>query len=258
MKNFITHFTISLVLFFAVWYGLSEVPWRSLLKVEDATTSMEKSLGDLCLKTISRADAIITDSTLLKPLEKLKDRICRDNNIDPETIKLHFIKSREINAFALPDNHLVIYTGIIDYCKSPEELAGVMAHEIAHIAKGHVMKHLGREIGLATLATLVGNSTAGAEVLRTITSTAYSRSMESEADETAILYLQNSGINPSGLADLMYRLSIEENEYLKYLSIISTHPNSEDRAKRMLLMIDLDKTYDPVLSEEEWELLKSR
>jgi len=257
MNKFISQLTISLIFFGAAVFGLSQLPWTTWFKVEKAKTTLEKSLGELCLKTISRADAVIKDSTVLVLLERIKDQICNENNIDPETIKLHFIKSSEINAFALPDNHLVIYTGIVDYCKNAEELAGVMAHEIAHIHKEHVMKHLGREIGFATLATLVGNS-SGAEILRTITSTAYSRSMENEADETAIIYLQNSGINPTGLPDLMYRLSTEESEYMKYLTIISTHPNSEERAKNMLAMIDLDKTYKPVLSEEEWEMLKSR
>jgi len=258
MKKFVTHFAIALILFFSVWYGLSQVPWTRMLKVGEAKATLEKSLGDLSIKIISRHDAVITDSIRLEILEKIKERICTHNNIDPETIKLHFIRNSEVNAFALPDNNLVIYTGIVDYSKSPEELAGVMAHEIAHIAKGHVMQHLIREIGFATLTTLVGNATAGAEVLRTITSTAYSRSMENEADKTAVLFLQNSGINPAGLADLLYRLSTEENEYLRYLSFISTHPNSEDRARRILSMIDLDKTYEPVLSEEEWEKLKSR
>jgi predicted Zn-dependent protease len=258
MKKFLTHFAISLVMFLGVWFGISQVEWKTLLNVKETTSSLEKSLGDLCLKIISRPDAVITDSILLKPLEKIKERICNDNGIDPQTIKIHFIRNSEINAFALPDNNLVIYTGIVDYCKNPEELAGVIAHEIAHIVKGHVMKHLAREIGLATLASLISNSTAGIEVLRTITSTAYSRSMEVEADETAILFLQNSGINPVGLVDLMYRLSTEENELMKYLTIISTHPNSAERAKRMLSLIDLEMVFEALLCQEEWKMLQSR
>ena len=257
MDKFLTQLTISLVIFGAAVFGLSQLPWTKWLKVKDAKETLEQSLGELCLKTISGENSRVKDSTLIILLEKIKDKICIENNIDSEAIKLHFVKSSEINAFALPDNHLVIYTGIVDYCKNAEELAGVMAHEIAHIHKEHVMKRLSREIGFATLATLAGSST-GAEVLRTITSTAYSRSMETEADEHAIIYLQNSGINPTGLPDLMYRLSTEEFEYMKYLTIISTHPNSEERAKNMLAMIDLEKTYEPVLSEEEWEMLKSR
>jgi predicted Zn-dependent protease len=258
MKNFITQLAISLLFFCAVWFGLGQVQWTELLKIKENKSNLEKSLGDLCMKSIATIDTEIKDSTLLKPLEEIKDRICQDNNIDRSTIKLHLIKSSEINAFALPDDHLVIYTGIVDYCKSPEELAGVIAHEIAHIEKGHVMKSLGREIGIATLATLAGNSSGGAEILQTITSTAYSRGMENEADETAVIYLQKSDINPSGMADLMYRLSTEEDEYVKYLTIISTHPNSGDRATKILSMVDKEKDYKPVLSEEEWERLKSR
>ena len=256
MKDFITHLTISVVFFGAVVFGLSQLPWTDWFKVKETKKTLEESLGKLCLESASGIDVGTSDSTALILLEKIKDKICSENSIKSDNIKLHFLRSSEINAFALPDDHLIIYTGIVDYCKSPEELAGVMAHEIAHINKGHIMKNLGREIGFATLATLVGNS-SGTEILRTITSTAYSRSMENEADEAAVQYLQNSGINPSGLPDLMYRLSTEESEYFKYLTIISTHPNSEERAEKMLAMIDLDKTYEPVLSEEEWEMLKS-
>jgi len=258
MKNFVTQFTVSLILFFAIWFGLSQVSWTDMLKIRETKATLEKTLGDLTLKTISRGDAVITDSTLLELLEKIKYRICKYNNIDPETIKLHFIKNSQVNAFALPDNNLVIYTGIVDYSKSPEELAGVIAHEIAHIYKGHVMKHLIREIGFVTLSTLIGNGTAGAEILRTITSKAYSRSMEREADEAAVRFLQNSRINPSGFADLMFRLSTEESDFLKYFSILSTHPNTVERAQTIFSLIDFDKEFEPVLSEEEWEKLKNR
>jgi len=80
MKNFTTQFAISLLFFGAVVFGLSQLPWTDWFKVEETKTTLEKSLGDLCLKTISGDE--IKDSTLLNPLEKIKDRICKDNDID--------------------------------------------------------------------------------------------------------------------------------------------------------------------------------
>ena len=61
----------------------------------------------------------------------IKNRLCTANGINDSSITLHILVRDEVNAIALPDRHLVVYTGMIRYCKSPEELSSVLAHKSA-------------------------------------------------------------------------------------------------------------------------------
>ena len=83
--------------------------------------------------------------------------------------------------------------------------------------------------------------------------------METEADETGVDYLQESEIDPSGMADFMYRLSTEEDDWLKNLTIISTHPDTEARAQKIVdLMGEKAVEYRPVLPDPVWKNLREK
>ena len=91
-------------------------------------------------------------------------KVCRANSIDRGKIKVHVLENSEVNAFALPAGHLVIYSGLIDDAGSAEELSGVICHELAHITEKHVMKSLAKELGLSVLISATtgeGSDVAG-------------------------------------------------------------------------------------------------
>jgi predicted Zn-dependent protease len=124
---------------------------------------------------------------------------------------------------------------------------------MVHIQKNHIMKKLGKEIGFSALATMLNSGAGGAETLKLLTSTAYDRKMEAEADETGVEYLQAAKISPAGLADFLYRLSVEEAGWQKHLTIVSTHPETEQRAQSVLdLMQRKNIKYTPALPDSEW------
>jgi len=91
---------------------------------------------------ISNTEDVITNDSVVKTLDKLIIPICEANDIERDSLKIHIVQKDEINAFALPNNHLVVYTGLIEDCKKQEALQGVLGHEIAHIEKNHVMKKI--------------------------------------------------------------------------------------------------------------------
>jgi predicted Zn-dependent protease len=146
------------------------------------------------------------------------------------------IKSHEVNAFALPDYNMVIYTGLIDYAKNAEEVAGVMAHEIGHMEKNHVMKKLGKEIGIAMLWTIAGGD-AGFEIMketaRVLSSSAFDRSQETEADLFAVEMMAKANIDPENLGSFLFRLN-QNNDLPDELVWISTHPDSKERAAEII------------------------
>lgn len=153
-----------------------------------------------------------------------------------------------------------MYSGLIDYCQSPDELAGVIAHELAHIKKGHVKKKIIKEAGLAMLAAMAGGS-AGSEivkeVLRILASTAYDRSLETEADEAAVNYLVRAGIDPKPYAHFLFRLS-SQTDVPGGFELISTHPDSKDRSAHILESVQKFKVdFTPSLDSTAWTAAKN-
>jgi predicted Zn-dependent protease len=262
MNRFLTQLTISLLIFFSVWFLLSRINFTGNVNFKRIGKSTEKRIGDLTLMAIKKGDKEIESDSVLILLNGLKKRICISNKFDPDEIKIHVLCNKVINAFSLPDNHLVIFTGLINYCQNPEELAAVMAHEIGHIENKHVMKKLTEEVGLTVLVTISGaGSNPGIiqQIVKLLTSTAFDRRKESEADEAAVHYLAKSDIDPEHFADFLLRLSNEKADIPLKLEWVSTHPNSKERANE-ILKLRKQETYKsvPIFSDEIWEGLKAK
>src|SRR5690606_1566950 len=113
----------------------------------------------------------------------------------------------EVNAFALPNGHLVINSQLIIDAKNQDEVLGVIAHELAHIHLNHINKKLAKEFGIAIVVNAIAgnNSEVLAEISQTIASNAFSRQDEREADLEAITYLERAQISPKALADFLYQ-----------------------------------------------------
>lgn len=248
-------FSILVVFFLCLWLGLSQLNLKKRFKVEEVKTSTEERLAKLLLEIYTTNDEE-ADEESVQLVTNIKNRICRNNDIDSSNFKIHVIMKDEINAFALPDGHIVVYSGLIKECQNAEELAGVMGHEMAHIHENHIMKKLAREFGASVLVSLSGGTVT--EIAKMITSTGYSRKLEAEADEFAVKYLIKANIDPEPMADFMYRLSTMGSELPNYMVWMSTHPGSEARAQSILDQIkDEEIIPEPVLTDEEWETLQS-
>lgn len=204
MKKIVLQFSVLLIAFFGIWFVFSKVDFIRLLHVKQIKEQSVDQIGKHVWKAFETTNTVIENDTLTEALNRIRDRICNSNqlSIPADSIKIHVLENNEINAFALPGNHLVIYSALIKDCKSAEELAGVMSHEIAHMTRNHVAKKLLKEFGLSVILSSAG-STGGAvlkQISKLLSSTAYDRTLESEADEYAVEYMINAGIDPANLA----------------------------------------------------------
>lgn len=260
MKKVAQQFFIMTFSLFLAWFALSRIDFVGLFNIQSSLKVNEQKLGELLLDFYANTKKEIKEDSISAPISKIKARICEANSLVADSIRVYVIENDEINAFALPGRHMVIYSGLIDACKTGEELAGVMAHEIAHMEKNHVMKKLTKEVGLSMLYTLMSTKGGGEilkEVGKLVSSTAYDRSLEQEADMTAIEYLQNARIDPEHMANFLFLLSTKVNELPKELQWMSTHPDSKERAAEILKAIkEPSETYQPVFTDEEWEKVK--
>lgn len=240
MKKILIELVISVALILAVWLGLSQVDWMKLFNIEQVTQNTEEKIGDLFWKMLKSSETEISSDSIVAPVDSMLTRICTANTIDREKVKLHLLRKDEINAFALPNSHLVIYSGLIAACKNEAELYGVIGHELAHMEKNHVMNKLIKEIGLSVLISMTtgnGNAEMIKEAIKHLSSTAYDRSLETEADLSAADYLIKAGINPEPFANFLYRLADETNHLPSQIYWISTHPESKERAEKIIEQI---------------------
>mgnify|MGYP002628458639 FL=1 len=260
MKKIIIQGAITILLFFGTWNALAQIDWVKVFKVQKVTAKTEQKLGELFWEVFKKTEEENKNTLVVNPIDSIVTHICKSNKIDRETIKVHVLNKDEINAFALPNGHLIIYSGLIHNSDNQEELTGVICHEIAHIELNHVMKKLVKEIGLSVLISMTtGNG--GAEIIKEtakmLSSSAFDRNLEKEADIKAVDYLTTAKVNPEPFANFLYKLSDKEHEAPKYLTWISTHPDSRERAA-YIVEYNKDKLtdYKPILSNETWEKLK--
>ena len=252
---------IILALFFGLFFGLSKVDFVGLMQIEKNTTSAENKIGDLIWDNIQETEDIITNDSIVKTLDSLIVPICKANKIERDSLKIHIVKNDEVNAFALPNKYLVIYTGLLLDCKKQEAVQGVIGHEIAHIENNHVMKKLSKEVGLTVLLTAASGGKGGEiikEIFKTLSSSAYDRTLEKEADMESVNYLLKANINPEPMADFMFQLAQQE-ALPNAFSWISTHPESEERAKYILDYLK-GKKYQKKqsISETNWVLFQEK
>ena len=259
MQKILVHGLTLVGSFFALWFGLAQVDWITLLRVERATDATEQQLGKAVWEFVSRSSDLDRTPALTAPLDTLLQRLCVAAG-DPECpVRLYVVRDRMVNAFALPDGRMIITTGLLNEVQNEAELAGVIGHEYAHIEGRHVMNKLAKEIGLAVLIST--NTGAGTDmvqqVLQSLSSTAYDRRLESEADRRSVELLVEARIDPAPLGNLTYRLGQSGRDPATYLRWLSTHPEPEERSLAILeLAKDADVKPERVLSDAAWAEMK--
>ena len=261
MKRIAGHFILLVVLILGTWLLLRQVDYRSVLRVQELGEEAEQKLSDLILDQLKQTGEEAESDSAWALVDSIERRLCSPNGIPDTAVTLHILRRDEVNAVALPGGRLVVYTGIIRYCHSPEELAGVLAHETGHIEQGHIMTRLRREVGVSMLSALAGGD-AGNEIARQtarlLTSSAFDREMESEADAAAVRMMAKAGIDPVHFADVLFRLSQEKGNVAKEFEWVSSHPNTQERAAEILrLKKNSTVVVRPILSDKEWKFVQA-
>jgi beta-barrel assembly-enhancing protease len=261
MQKAILHLIILTCAFFGIWFALSRIDYVAKLNIPKITKENERKISDFILESLRKQNDELESGQASATADKIKQRLCKANSIDEHSITLHILIREKPNAFALPGSHLVVHTGLIRYCRNPEELSGVIAHEMVHIERRHVMKKLGREVGFAMLSSLAGGEAGGEigrQMLKSLSSTAFDREQESEADLAAVHMMAAAGIDPEHLASLLFRLA-QENQSAINFEWLSTHPNAQDRSAEILKARKRESyTVRPIMEAGEWSALQSR
>lgn len=137
------------------------------------------------------------------------------------------------NAFCAPGGYIFIYTGLMKYVHNVDELAGVMAHEIAHADRRHSTDQLTKDVGISIALSLVFGDDGSffGDLASSLFSLNYSRKNEKEADEYGVSYLCGSGLEPDASKRFFQRL--QEEEEIEIPTFASTHPDHGSRVETL-------------------------
>ncbi len=213
-----------------------------------ATQIAEKNEPNICVGTPGR-----------RALESVVTEFSRRANA-PHPIQLWIVRANIENAFALPGGQIMIFSGLIDFTDTADELAGVLAHEIAHVERRDPVRGMARSVAIGALAGLVFGdpiffSTLGAFTALWLGVT-HSRDVEEATDRRAHALMAAAGIDPSALGRFFIKLDAKERTIGGgLLAHLSTHPESAARA-RWSAAADKPLQPRPSMTEAEWRFFK--
>jgi predicted Zn-dependent protease len=203
--------------------------------------SLEKeiAMGKQLAQEVEMGAKIVDDPVISEYVNRVGQNLVRNSDAKvPFTIKV--IDSDEVNAFALPGGFFFVNTGLIARAESESELAGVMAHEIAHVAARHGTKQASRGtlVQLLTLPLMVmGGWTGyaiqqGANLAIPLTFLQFTRAFEAEADKLGLQYMYKTGYYPTAFVDFFEKIqALEKKKPNSILKIFGTHPLTDERIK---------------------------
>jgi Zn-dependent protease with chaperone function len=191
----------------------------------------EVRLGNATFASLRPSLTLIEQGPLHNAVQELGGRLAAGSSY---SYRFHVAQDASINAFALPGGIIVVHTGLIAATDRPEELAGVLAHEIQHVEQRHSLRGAVKDLGLRSVWAFVSGdigATVAGQAAVELTSRKFSRDDESSADAGAFQLLIEKHIDPSGMADFFTTMG--EQSKAEVPALLSTHPASAERQQRL-------------------------
>jgi predicted Zn-dependent protease len=231
-------------------------------------TEKEVRQGREAAAEVDRQAKFIEDPVITEYVNRVGQNIVLHSDAKvPFTIKV--IDSDEVNAFALPGGFFYVNKGLLLAADNEAELAGVMAHEIAHVAARHAVENqakaslleyaaLGASIFIGGIPGMIYQNTAGIGLLGIFMK--FSRGAEEEADKLGVQYMYAAGYDPGAMATMFEKLEAKNKKKPGFISrAFATHPAPPDRrATALALAARFPEHEEYVISSSEFQRVKNR
>jgi beta-barrel assembly-enhancing protease len=241
---------------------------KGIIAKMSGSTEKEVRLGRELASEVDRQAKFIDDPMITEYVNRVGQNIVLHSDAKvPFTIKV--IDSDEVNAFALPGGFFYVNKGLLLVADNEAEVAGVMAHEIAHVAARHAVENqtkatlleylaMGGSIFLGGIPGMIYQNTAGLGLLGMFMK--FSRGAEEEADKLGVQYMYAAGYDPSAMATMFEKLEAKNKKKPGLIAkAFSTHPAPPDRrASALALAARFPEHEEYVISTSEFQRVKSR
>ena len=232
--------------------------------------SLEKeiALGKQLAQEVERQARIVDDPIIAEYVNRIGQNLVRNSDAKvPFTIKV--IDSEEVNAFALPGGFFFVNTGILLKADNEAEMAGVMAHEIGHVAARHGTRQATKAqlVNYGTIPLIFLGGWAGYGIRQGLGLAIpmgflkFSRADEAEADLLGLEYMYKAGYDPTAFVDFFEKIqSLEKKKPGTMSKVFSTHPPTDDRIKSAQVNIEkyLKAKPEYVVTTSEFNDVKTR
>jgi predicted Zn-dependent protease len=224
----------------ALLLALSLTLTPTLLACGTLSIPQERKLGDEMAEEVKREMTFFSDRVVVDYVRRLGGELVSAAGPQPFEYRFHVIEDDSINAFAMPAGYIYIHTETILKARNVSELAGVMAHEIGHVARRHIAENynrarntsIGQQVLVLGAGLLGGSAAAGAaNIVTGIGAMAvlnkFGRDAETEADAFAVEVMPRAGYNPTGIVTFFETLRQEGGASPP--AFLSSHPATADR-----------------------------
>jgi Zn-dependent protease with chaperone function len=197
-----------------IW-GLPPLVRASLRSaVRAVPLSVDQQLGTVALQSMDLGGPEVHDPQVDAALAEILRRLQVDDAAKGATFPVHLVRRDAVNAFALPGGPMVVFTGLLQRATRPEQVAGVLAHEMAHVLHRHGLQRIAQSMGIvATVQFFFGDVggvlALGRELLTTAAINHYGRADEADADHLAVHLMYAGGLDPTALADFFRALEAD-------------------------------------------------
>ncbi len=234
------------------------------------STNWEIGTGKQYSMEVEKSSHLVTDPVVVEYINRVGQNLVKNSDAKvPFTIKV--LDTDEINAMALPGGFFYVNSGLILACDSEDELAGVMAHEIAHVAAHHAAREMTKlnymQIGSIPLMIFTQGTWTGygiyeaAQLAVPLTFLQFSREYEAEADYLGIQYAYRAGYDPQGMVSIFEKLdALEKHKPGAISRAFSDHPATPDRIGNVEdeIATILPARNDYLVTTSEFDQVKAR
>lgn len=244
-----------LVLGYGAWRG---VVFAAANAVDALPVSVDQKIGAVAMETMPLQGKKVTDPVLVEAVQAIVDRLAPHASLPGMTFEVTVVDAPIVNAFCLPGGKIVLYTGLLKAAETPEQVAGVLAHEMAHATKRHGLKALANSVGLAVGVNLLLGDISGVvalavELAKEGVLTSHGRDLETESDLEAVRMMRAAQLDPLALAEFFSILEKEKGDVPGLLAWLSTHPQLADRREAIHRETGKLAQQQPVPLALDWE-----
>jgi Zn-dependent protease with chaperone function len=211
------------------------IPAAATFAAERVPVSWEEQLGEVVVGSLTESKQVCTNAAVARAVDDIVARLAATVPDNPYTFRVSVVRQNALNAFAAPGGHIVVFSGLLRRTDSPEQLAGVLAHEMSHVLRRHGTKSLFHDVSTSIFFSAIAGDASGAmrmvlDSAKTLGRLRYSRQAETEADVAGVRMLAAAHIDPRGMLSFFEKLQKREaNTGGAALAYLSNHPLTSER-----------------------------